>query len=340
MRKIPTLCWAAAAMSCAEVQPPPPAPTPPRAPSAKWDDAAAKELRAELDKMNTAWDTGDMAAVRSYIATDGTLDIYDFDAQGRPATFTSADEMIRTAEQMMAGMKKMGVSMKQEVKSADCRATGNFGVCIEEYDGHLTMPDGKTQTWSFRGTGTARKAADGWKWTHWHASYAALPPPMPAPPPPPVSMNPRTYDLKKLKWTTPRDAPKGVKVAVVWEHPGTRAQAAFVQFPKKFALAPHHHTPNLWMTVVKGAITVTGPDGKAMEVKAGGFAQAPAGMVHSTESKQGATFFQLTDGPFDTVLESGAGPASVEPAAMPGHKAGGHRAAGHKAPADKPAPPK
>ena len=202
------------------------------------------------------------------------------------------------------------IVMTQEIKAAKCQATATFGACTQEFDTHMTMPDGSKQTFSLRGTGTARKSADGWKWTHWHASYATLPPPMPPPTPPTVPMNPLAYNLKKLKWTPVPDGPKGVKMAVVWEHPVTKAQAVFVQFPKKTSFAKHHHTPNLWMTVVKGAVTVTGLDGKAMEVKAGGYAQAPAGLVHTTESKKGATFFMLTDGPFDTVMEQ-APPAAA-----------------------------
>jgi len=304
MRKIPMLCLAGALTSCAEVEmPPPEAPAPPP-PVAQWDDAAAQELRAELDKMSKAFETGDMAAARAMIATDGALDVYDFDAKGNPAKYMSVDDMIKVSEQMMAESKKAGLVMKQEIRSAQCQATATFGTCTQEFDMHMTMPDGNKQTWSFRGTGTARKGTDGWKWTHWHASFATLPPPMPHPAPPAVPMNPLAYNLKKLKWTVVPEAPKGFKVAVVWEHPVTKAQAAFVQMPRKTALPRHRHTPNMWMTVVKGAIKVTGIDGKVMEIKAGGYAQAPGGMIHTTESKKGAILFQLTDGPFDTVMEA------------------------------------
>jgi quercetin dioxygenase-like cupin family protein/ketosteroid isomerase-like protein len=310
MRKFPTIVLFGAAMSCAEVEmPPPEAPAPPPPPTAQWDDAAAQELRAELDRMNKAFETGDMATARSMIAADGALDIYDFDAKGNPIRYTNADDMFKVSEQMMGEAKAAGIVMQQEVKSSACQATETFGACTQEFDMHMTTPDGHKQTWSFRGTGTARRGADGWKWTHWHASFATLPPP-PQPPAPPA-IPPASYNLKKLKWAPVPNAPKGFKVAVVWEHPTTKAQAAFVQFPRKTAMPKHRHSPNIWMTVVKGALTVTGPDGKAMEIKAGGYAQAPAGMVHTTESKKGAIVFQLTDGPMDTVMEA---PAAAAPA--------------------------
>ena len=315
MRKIPMLVLCGAAMSCAEAEmPPPEAPAPPPPPAAQWDDGATQELRAMLDKINRAFETGDMATARSLIASDGALDIYDFDAQGQPAKFTSADDLFKASEQMMADSKKAGIVMTQEIKAAKCQATATFGACTQEMDAHMTMPDGSKQTLSFRGTGTARKGADGWKWTHWHASYATLPPPMPAPAPPTVPMSPAAYNLKKLKWTAVPNGPKGLKIAMVWEHPVTKAQAVFVQMPKKTAMPRHHHTPNMWMTVVKGSLKVTGDDGKAIEVKAGGYAQAPGGMIHTTESKKGAILFQLTDGPFDTIMEAAPTPAAAEPA--------------------------
>jgi len=311
MRKIRMLGWTAVA-ACAEVEmPPPQAPAPPP-PVAVWDDAAAGELRTQADATFKAWEMGDMAAVRRMMASDGALDIYDFDDKGNPAKYATAEAMIGAAERMMAEAKKMGAPPKLELRAADCRATATFGVCTQEFDAHMFMPDGTTQTWSFRGTGTARKGSDGWKWTHWHASFAALPPPPPPAAPPAITMDPKSYNLKKLKWTQAPDAPKGLKVAVVWENPVTKAQALFVQLPKKLAIPAHHHTPNMWMTVIKGSMTVTGTDGKAMEIKAGGFAQAPGGMIHTTTSKKGATLFQLTDGPFDTVMEAGAAPAPAK----------------------------
>lgn len=313
MRKI-VMMFVAGTMSCAEVEmPPPEAPAPPQ-PVAEWDDVAAQELRAEMDKMNNAWEKGDMAAARAMIASDGNLDVYDFDAQGHPAKYTSADDMVKATEQMIAESKKAGVVMKQEIRSLNCQATTTFGACTQEFDMHMTMPDGNKQTWSFRGTGTARKGTDGWKWTHWHASFAALPPPMPPQAPPMVAMDPKAYNLKKLAWTAVPNAPKGFKMAVVWEHPVTKAQAAFVQLPRKTSMPRHHHSPNMWITVIKGSLTVTGDDGKPMVVKAGGYAQSPAGMVHTTESKKGATFFQLTDGPFDTMMEAAAPAAAPAPA--------------------------
>lgn len=316
MRKI-LIMLAAGTMSCAEVEmPPPEAPAPPPAAVAEWDDAAAQELRAEMDKMNKAWEVGDMAAVRSSIASDGKLDVYDIDARGGPVKYSSVDDMIKAGEQMMADSKKSGMAMKQEIRAVNCQATATFGACTQEFDIHMTAPDGNKQTMSFRGTGTARKAADGWKWTHWHASFAALPPSMPPQAPPAVAMDPKSYNLKKLAWTAVPNAPKGLKVAVVWEHPVTKAQAIFVQFPKKTSMPRHHHSPNMWMTVIKGSMTVTGDDGKPMEIKAGGYAQAPAGMVHTTTSKKGATIFQLCDGPFDSVMEAApaAAPAPAPPA--------------------------
>ncbi len=94
----------------------------------------------------------------------------------------------------------------------------------------------------------------------------------------------------------------GVKLAKVWEHPRTGAIAAFAKFPKGWKIPRHFHSSNIQAAILKGSLTVT-IDGKPeTTTKAGGYFLEPAREIHATMSKDGATIFQVTDGPFDAVV--------------------------------------
>lgn len=295
--------------------------------TAVWDDAAAAELQAASEASMTAWEKGDVVAISSSIADDGYLASYDLDMMGQPISLNSKADVTAHAQKMADAMKAMGATCTMKITRNECKATSTFGACVTEMEGTFTMGD-KTDTVFMRGTGTARKGADGWKWTHWHGSMAKMPPMPAAPaaaapvPPPPVAMDPVALKNKDLKWFTPPDAPKGLKVAVTWGDPMKGPFAGYVEFPKGFSMPRHYHPSNMWIHVLKGSMKVTFTDGKVAELGAGDFGFAPAKAQHTTESKGGVTVFQYADGPAGEVMVDDQGkplphPPAAAPAAAP-----------------------
>lgn len=296
LRKHLALLWG---LGCVEATPTPSMPT---ETTAQWDDAAAQELRAAMEASNQAWARGDIEAISATVAEDGFLPSYDLDMMGRPISFRSRAELLDFAKGMVAQLNQQSMTMEMQTKAIECRATAAFGVCTNEFD-TIINAGGKTETWSFRGTGTGRKGPSGWQWTHWHASLAKLPdsPAAAGAPPPGMKYDLAALNSKDLKWETPTGAPPGVRVATVWGNPAEGAHAVFVEFPKKLRLPRHYHNANLWVTVLKGSMVVE-HEGKANKLDTGGYMLEPGKTSHTMESPTGATVFQIADGPFDLVV--------------------------------------
>ncbi len=77
----------------------------------------------------------------------------------------------------------MGATFKIDVHSIECRATSTLAYCAMEHDVKATLPDGSMMTQPSRASVVLRRGVDGWKWTHWHTSLAAVvtQPPTPQP---------------------------------------------------------------------------------------------------------------------------------------------------------------
>lgn len=319
MKKLGIIIALFATAACCSV--PPPAAQAPI--TAQWDQNAANELKAASEASMKAWESGDVAAIANGIADDGFLTSYDLDMMGQPISFTSKQDVVAHAQKMGDAMKAMNAKISSKLTRVDCQATATFGVCINEMECTMDM-GGKTETMYFRGTGTARKGVDGWKWTHWHGSMAKLPP-MPPPPPaaapaPAMPMSPISIKNKELNWMTPPGAPAGIKMALVEGDPMKSAFAAYVQFPKGTKLPRHFHDANVWIHVIKGDFKVSMVDGKVVDLGAGDFGFVPAKQQHTTESKNGALLFQYADGAWDEVLVDDQGkplPPPPPPSAAP-----------------------
>ncbi|MEK6607092.1 MAG: DUF4437 domain-containing protein [Myxococcota bacterium] len=300
MKRASAFAWAlAAALGCGETQTPPASSATPEV--AHWDDAATRELRTFGEATMRAWQAGDIDTIRNGVAGDGFLASFDLDMMGKPIKLSSRDELVNFAETMIGQMKQSNTTMKLDTRMLECRATATFGGCAVEFDMTMKPADGQPMSFALRGTALARKGADGWKNTHWHASLAKLPeppapPPLPAPPVfPAAALNP-----KDLQWMDVEGLP-GFRIAPVWIDPASGASAAFFQVPKKFKMGPHLHTANAWSVILKGSITHTGADGVARTTKAGGYEFMPQGELHTTEFKNGGTLFMMTDGALEMV---------------------------------------
>jgi len=299
--------------------------------TAVWDEAAATELQAASEASMKAWETGDAAAVAAGIADDGFLTSYDLDMMGQPISFATKADVAAHAQKMADAMKAMGATCQMKITKNECRATATVGTCVNEVEATMTMGS-KTEQMSFRGTGVARKGADGWKWTHWHGSMAKLPA-MPAPQGAPAAAaapagskapaDAVSFKKKDLKW----EAMGPVKVALTTGDHSKGAFTAYVDFPKNTKLGRHYHSAGSWVHVIKGPFKVTFVDGKVLDLADGDFGYVPALVQHSTEAKNGALLFQYSDGP-ETVIfvddqgkplppPAAAAPAAAAPAAAP-----------------------
>lgn len=147
--------------------------------SAMWDEAAAKEARAVVDRGLSALDKMDIAAFKAVAAPD--LTAYDIDLDSKPVRMTSLAESKKYVEDIFAGAKKMGASLRFERRATDCRATSAIAYRTLEYNFVAAMPGGSEVSQPSQTTAILAKGKDGWKWTHWHTSLSS-PPAAPATP--------------------------------------------------------------------------------------------------------------------------------------------------------------
>ena len=144
-----------------------------------WDEAAAREAKAEVQKGMNAFAAMDRETFKAGIAAE--IVGYDLDLENQPVRLGSRDEALAYFDAMSAQVKKMGGKMKIEFRSIDCRATSTLAYATVEFDFSATMGDGSTMSQPSRVTCVLHKGNDGWKWVHWHTSLSALPT---TPPPP------------------------------------------------------------------------------------------------------------------------------------------------------------
>lgn len=170
MTKTWTLLLAVAASGCTGTAQAPSAPA-----AAVFDDAAAAEARAAVQKGVAAFASQDLAAVKAELAQDGTVATFELDLDNKPVRLATRDEALKYAEDMFAQLGKMKATLAVDVRSLECRATATIAYCAMEHDFKASMPDGGSISQPSRATIVLRKGGDGWKWTHWHTSLAAAP---------------------------------------------------------------------------------------------------------------------------------------------------------------------
>lgn len=133
-----------------------------------WDPDAGTALEGKVRTMFTQLDTGDLEHLMEW--ADPTSIVFDVDAEGHPFATYTRDDSRKMLEGFTAAIKKGELTVKTKVNKVQCHSTSSFGFCVMEFDqafkmGGQVMPDG-----TYRATLIARQTADGWRWTHWHAS--------------------------------------------------------------------------------------------------------------------------------------------------------------------------
>ena len=107
-----------------------------------------------------------------------------------------------------------------------------------------------------------------------------------------------------LKWgDAPPQLPKGAKLAVVSGDPGGNGPFVVrVMLPANYKVAAHNHPKAENVTVLSGNFHIGMGDkldqSKGQELKAGGFAQAPAGMNHYAWTTSETVIQIHGEGPF------------------------------------------
>ena len=157
-----------AVLGCTPSPPPPPSTT-------QWDEAAAREVRTQVETTMGAFAAMDVERFKAGLAEDVVA--FEMDLENKPVRFASRQEVMAWAEGTFAEVKKMGASLKLEFHSSNCRATLTLAYCTVEFDFIATMPDGNAMTQPSRNSVVVRKGDDGWRWTHWHSSLATAPAP-------------------------------------------------------------------------------------------------------------------------------------------------------------------
>lgn len=136
-----------------------------------WDAQASAELEAALHAMHEVWNTGDIAALKQHLVGDEVLVTFELDpVTHEPIRLDSKKALWEFVDGIVADLdSESAVSILGHPKVA-CRATDSFGVCTEQCDVKVEMPDGVVEHHSLLSTATAVRYEDGWKWIQWHMS--------------------------------------------------------------------------------------------------------------------------------------------------------------------------
>jgi quercetin dioxygenase-like cupin family protein len=105
-----------------------------------------------------------------------------------------------------------------------------------------------------------------------------------------------------LKWGDVPDRP-GVKLAAVQGDPNKGASHFFVKLPAGLSVALHHHTPDHYVAVVSGTLTLN--DGQDHTLPAGSYFSFTGKKQHTTKCNDGADCVLFVDarGKWDVVEE-------------------------------------
>lgn len=139
----------------------------------QWNDAAKKDVSAQVEKTMGAFAAMDLEAFKAGLAEDVVS--FEVDLENKPVRLRSRADAVRFAEESFAELKKMGAKLKLDIHTTDCHATTTLAYCTVEFDLVATMADGGAMSQATRNSIVLRKSTDGWKWAHWHSSLAALP---------------------------------------------------------------------------------------------------------------------------------------------------------------------
>jgi ketosteroid isomerase-like protein len=166
MQRIATLFLAATLAACgAKTTPAPDTPA-----TVQWDSATAGEVRGVVERGVNSFMQMDVEGVKSVLSQDWASASYETDFENKPIRMATRDDGIKYAEDIFAEAKKMGATLKVDIKNIDCRGTSTLGYCVMDHDVTATVPKGPPMVQPGRATIVLAKGTDGWKWVHWHSS--------------------------------------------------------------------------------------------------------------------------------------------------------------------------
>lgn len=142
---------------------------------ADWDWVAAAEVKRLLHLMHEAWNDGNLDFIKNAITSDGFIGTFELTADEKPVVLQSRDQLVAYIERLMADMKEARTRWVAAPKvEHEVVATSTLAVCTEQCDLIEYREDGSRSVLPHRGTSVLRKAADGWKFIHWHVSQGGL----------------------------------------------------------------------------------------------------------------------------------------------------------------------
>jgi quercetin dioxygenase-like cupin family protein len=116
----------------------------------------------------------------------------------------------------------------------------------------------------------------------------------------------------ELKWgPAPPGLPRGAQLAVLSGNPAARGPFVIrIRFPRGYTVPPHHHPADEYVTVISGDLAIGMGDRynprRMKRLRAGGFANARAGMNHYVTTRGGGIVQINSVGPFAIVYANPA----------------------------------
>ncbi|MEM9553227.1 MAG: hypothetical protein AAGC60_03135 [Acidobacteriota bacterium] len=136
-----------------------------------WSDEASEELAVALHEMHEVWNTGDIESLKKLIIGDDVLVTFELDpATHTPIRINSRDQLWSFVDNIVTNLEDEEAVSLLGHPGVHCRATDSFGVCTEECNVTVKLPNGVEERHKLWSTATAVKYPDGWKWIQWHMS--------------------------------------------------------------------------------------------------------------------------------------------------------------------------
>ncbi len=142
-------------------------------PSSDWDAQATASLKAEVEWMLKAIDSGDISGMLSRMDSDAI--VFDLDDKNQPVHATGLEQVKQYMGKLENSMKAQGLKFASTLRATNCHANQTMGFCAIEFDQTITAGGETMGPFKYRGTLVARRIGEAWRWVHWHGSFAELP---------------------------------------------------------------------------------------------------------------------------------------------------------------------
>lgn len=140
---------------------------------AEWDGQAAASLRSDVARLIVDLDGGNFGAIVAKLDDDVIL--FDLDANDRPIRADGLAGARRYYETLEDARRTQDLRTKTTLLRTDCLATTTVGHCAVELDQTIHLGGRTTGPSRYRATFVARRRGPDWRFTHVHASLAAIP---------------------------------------------------------------------------------------------------------------------------------------------------------------------